>query len=221
MRSWFPFTDYDFFGYLSVGGGLLLAFDNALQFGLLVKQSWTWLEVAALIGAAYMVGQSVAALSHSILEAWLVRKVIGRPTNLLMGDRKAPWFWRMAFPRFVEPLPDQTRETVKARAAANLGEVAGEALFLAAHSHARQFTDVQERLQVFVGRYGFFRNACVASLLAAVTWLGAASVQPNTQFVWSAGLAFLFRVVALGRYLTFHRSFSSEVLLSFAFRKRE
>lgn len=90
MRSWFPFTDYDFFGYLAVGGGLVLAFDNALQLGLLGKQSWTWLEVAAVIGAAYMVGQSVAAVSHSILEAWLVRKVIGRPTNLLMGDRKAP-----------------------------------------------------------------------------------------------------------------------------------
>lgn len=127
----------------------------------------------------------------------------------------------MAFPRFVEPLPDQTRDAVKALAAANLGGLEGEALFLAAHSHARQFSDVQERLQVFVGRYGFFRNACVASLLAAVTWLGAAVAQPDTHFLWSASLAVLFSVVALGRYLTFHRSFSSEVLLSFAFRKKD
>jgi hypothetical protein len=185
------------------------------------KQTWTWLEVAAVVGAAYMVGHSVAALSHSVLEAWLVRKVIGRPTNLLMGDRKAPRFWRIAFPRFVEPLPDQTRDAVKARAAANLGDVEGEALFLAAHNHARQFNDVQERLTILIGRYGFFRNACIASLLAAITWLGAAAAQPNTQFVWSAGLASLFSFVALGRYLTFHRSFSTEVLLSFAFRKKE
>lgn len=209
MRGWFPFSDYDFFGYLAVGGGLLLAFDNVLHLGWISRTSWTWVEIVAVVGGAYAVGQLIAAISHRILETWVV------------SERRAGPIVRVVFSRFVHPLPAQVQQRIRDQAAALVGKASGETLFVTAHSSVHHLPDVQERLGAFLGRYGLFRNATVAGIVAASAWVAQAANEGDPSRLWPALASALFAVVCFGRYLTFHRHFAWEVLTSFAFRLKE
>jgi len=61
MRNWFPFTDYDFYGYLASGFVLLFAADYVLvEETLMLRQDWAFVEIVLVVEliASYSRGTS-------------------------------------------------------------------------------------------------------------------------------------------------------------------
>ncbi len=86
MKQWFPFTDYDFYAYLTSGVMLIAAVDYALFDATLIqKTDWPAVHIVFWIGTAYVVGQIIANPATLIVEQWLGRKVFHSPVSVLLG----------------------------------------------------------------------------------------------------------------------------------------
>src|SRR5262245_37488784 len=61
MRQYFPFTDYDFYAYLTAGAGLLFAIDLTFNDADITRlPEWTVVRVGLVTALAYVVGQLTA-----------------------------------------------------------------------------------------------------------------------------------------------------------------
>lgn len=95
MRNWFPFTDYDFYGYLASGFVLLFAADYVLvEETLMLRQDWAFVEIVLVVSVAYFVGQMIASPSSLLLEHWLARRVLQSPLSLMLSAPPTRWIER-------------------------------------------------------------------------------------------------------------------------------
>jgi hypothetical protein len=86
MKNYLPFTDYDFWAYISSGFVFLFALDHTLQTAIFHQRStWTIVEGLIAVAVAYVVGHLLAGLASSVLERRFVGKYLGRPSVLLLG----------------------------------------------------------------------------------------------------------------------------------------
>src|SRR4051794_34978690 len=86
MKSYFPFTDYDFWAYLASGCLLLFSVDYAIMGGrFMFREHWPFVEIVLAVSLAYAVGQLSTSLSSPILEHWLARSVLYPPISLQVG----------------------------------------------------------------------------------------------------------------------------------------
>ena len=228
MRNWFPFTDYDFYGYLANGFVLLFALDFALTGGdIMLRDKWTFVEVVLAVCVAYFTGQIAAAPSSVVLEHWLARRVLHPPTALLLAmvpmrgvDR---FLARWVVGRYYEPLPETTRSAILEKAAAATQAATEdlasdpEAVFGPAFAAARKSQDASQRMDGFRNQYGLNRNMSFTALLASVVFLANAIISSHAQSVAWAALAFLLAVGLFARFLKFYSAFAAEVLRTFAF----
>jgi hypothetical protein len=167
MDQKIPFSNYDFWAYLSAGFLFLFAVDQVAATGLLAREKWTVVQGVIAVSAAYAVGQLAASISSFIFEHILVGKLLGYPRDVLFGYPKA-WKWvRPLFPGYFNYLPERTRQLAleKGQAAGITGP--GDALFLAAYSHARATPGVLAKMENFLNLYGFCRNTALVAFVDA------------------------------------------------------
>ena len=174
-RSFFPFTDYDFWAYISSGFVFLFALDHSLQLAIFQRPTWTVVEGLIAVAVAYAVGHLLAGCAAAILERRFVRQYLGRPSLLLLGVREGPKWFQYVNPEFYEPLPKAIIDKILAKARTEGITEPGEALFWLAYDHIRQKKFRHARVSTFLNLYGL----CQRSLMATpqfITVLGDTSV---------------------------------------------
>lgn len=184
MKS-FPFTDYDFYGYLSCGLVLLFAIDYWHTGGqYLIHDNWTFLQTTFALALAYVTGQIIAIPSSIIIEHWLARTLLRPPVTVLLSVRatKTEQFIEGFFlGQNYRPFPESLRDKVFANAERHTNtsrvelEANPEHVFSPAFTSVRKIEDVRKRLDDFRNQYGFNRNMAMSGfistfLLAARAW---------------------------------------------------
>lgn len=211
-----PFTDYDFWAYLSAGFFLLVVIDLIIGSGLAGRESWTVIQGLVVVSGAYVVGQLVASGSSLTLERGLVGKVLGYPRDVIFG-RATAWDWlKTILPSYFHPLPAETQKAAIDKGAGTTGE----ALFWRAYEHARSTPAVMDRLTTFLNLYGFCRNiAFVAFVDAALLygWHCWGNGPPSARY-WAVAAVALGAGMVL-RYLKFFRLYAVEMFTAYAHSK--
>ena len=211
----FPFTDYDFWGYIAAGFLTLFALDCSVGTDLLLRPSWTLVETVIAVSLAYVVGHLIAGMSSALLEQRLLLH-IGRPSEILTGTKRGPGWARFMFPGYFTPLPPGALSALRAKAtAAGHGDFGS--LFTHAHRVAQKNAKAAERMAIFLNQYGFCRNVSFAALVAAIAFtIAAARGERDDAWLWAACASVVF-VGMFFRYLKFHRLFTVEVLNSYTY----
>lgn len=216
MKGDIPFTDYDFWAYLSVGFVLLFAVDHAAQTGLMIRQSWTLVEGFFVTACAYAAGHLLAGLASAIFERRIVRGWLGAPSVTLMGTRRGPNWFRRLYPSFYESLPEQTRDAILAKSRASGVTEPGEALFFVASGAVRSNDATTKRLSNFLNLYGWCRNLSFTALLCAAILAGAGWWTHRPDDYWWAVASLVLSLGMFLRYLKFYRHYSLEIYTGYA-----
>lgn len=222
MKSWFPFTDYDFYAYLTSGMLLIAAVDLTFAGSVLIDRSdWTGVQIAFWVAVAYLAGQLIAGPSSALLEHLLSRTILHAPVAISLGLLPVRGRELIASALFAKreyaPLPEQVRRRVLAGAAKKLGvpdaELSdAEAVFAVAFGVARQSTDCASRLDQFRNVYGFARNVSFVGLVAtALTAARLLEGAGDPRLKWACGASVLLAVGMYGRFLKFYSGYSGEV----------
>jgi hypothetical protein len=219
MKSYFPFTDYDFWAYISSGFVFLFVLDHSLQTDIFQRPTWTIVEGLIAVAAAYVVGHLLAGVASAVLERRLVGNWLGRPSITLLGVQRGPRWFRVLYPSFYEPLPSSISDLVLKQGRAYGVTEPGEAIFWLAYDRCRKNKTAMRRLESFLNLYGLCRNLSFTAFLCAVLlcieawWNGRTS-----DYLWAIASAVLAAGMLL-RYLKFYRHYSLEVLTTFAHAK--
>jgi hypothetical protein len=216
MDQKIPFTNYDFWAYLSAGFLFLFVADHVAGTGLLARKEWTVVQGIVALSGAYVVGQLAASMSSMIFERYLVGTFLGYPREVLFGRARA-WKWiRLAFSGYFSPLPERTQQLVveKGQAVSVVGP--SDALFWAAYTYARGTPVVLAKLENFLNQYAFCRNtALVAFVDAALLYWSYRWGRGPVEYLHWSWTAFGVGVGMTLRYLKFYRHFAVEVFTSF------
>ena len=222
MRS-FPFTNYDFFGYIASGFVFLFAVDHVLSLGWMTRPAWTAAEGVFAAACAYGIGHLLAGGASATIERRLVRQWLGPPTLHLFeaGNRQGlvRQAFRRIYPSYFEPLPAQTRGRILDKAKVERIGEPGEALFWLAFSTAKVDKAASKRMGDFLNNYGLCRNLSFTALVCVpMLCVAAVSERRWTDLWWALAAAFL-GVGMLLRYLKFYRHYSVEVFTTYAHAK--
>lgn len=211
-----PFSVYDFFAYLFSGAVVLAAVDYVYGTGILLQRDVSPLLAAALVIFAYVTGQIVAHLSATVLEYFVVKRVLKSPSILLLNARARWLVLRWLFPNYHRPLPVNIRDQVTEQAHRRGCIATGEGLFLHIYPIVTANDRLQARLDEFRNQYGFARNMSFAFLIAAVTIAISHRYGSHpVQLRWSV-LAAVASVSLFYRYLKFFRQYSYELFVRYA-----
>lgn len=211
----FPFSAYDFFGYLASGFLALIAADFIVGEKWLLKDSLGLAPVLFWTGAAYITGQVLATPSSWLLEATVVGRWLGKPELILMSPKVRAFKTRL-FPGYFKPLPDSIRQKVHEKAKGEGIPDEGIDLFLQALTRVRRVESAGTRLNTFLNLYGFCRNISFTAMGVA---LAMAAWHLTRHVPGALLLAGISTVVAVGmfyRYLKFFRLFGVEVFLTYS-----
>ena len=218
-----PFSVYDFFAYLATGFVLLCAADYAFDGGWLQKKDVPPGMIGFFVVGGYILGHAVANVSSYFIEHKFLRGFLKSPEETLF-KANAEGFWSYIFPIFYKPFPTETQQRVLAKARAAGLDQPGRALFFHCFSIVKREKSTSERLATFLNIYGFCRNVCMASLIAATMllytalWHGdrtAGTGPDHAKLIW-AGIALLVAIVLLYRYLKFFKHYTQEVFRDYA-----
>ena len=223
MKQWFPFTDYDFYAYLTAGLFLLLGLDLALTGGtLMLRPNWPVVQVVMLVAAAYVLGQLVAGPSSNLLEHLVARRLFRSPASLLLGLANPRFRERLFSAIFIGrnygPLPNAMCKRILDAAAKTLGVPAitdAEQVFQVAFPAARSVADSAARMDQFRNLYGFCRNVSFVSIVVAIFLVLRTRLAPLPYSDWEAGAALVVGVGMFGRFLKFYADFAAEVLRTY------
>ncbi len=211
----FPFSVYDFFGYLASGFLLLETVDYVVDGQWILVDSSSVVSIAFWTIVAYITGQILASPSAWLLERTIVGRLLQRPSINLFRDAPKYW-WTKLFPGYFTPLPVAIREKVLQTAESDGITEKGEAIFVLAFGKVKSDKDTMARLSSFLNLYGFCRNVCFTSLLATLLvaigsfWGGSLEKLPWAliALVGSAGMFY--------RFLKFYRQYSYELFITYA-----
>ncbi|MGP0089726.1 MAG: hypothetical protein ACLPKB_07175 [Xanthobacteraceae bacterium] len=226
MKQWFPFTDYDFYAYLTSGMLLIAAIDYTFGGGVLVQRTqWTIVQIVFWTAVAYLIGQMLAGPSSAVLEHGVARGLLHPPIAILLGLQQRRWrelFLATLFAgREYAPLPDQIRDRILTGAAKTLGVARQdlsdpEAVFNVAFPAARKVPDAAARMDQFRNLYGFSRNISFVGLIAAVLLAIKLFQTPTTHTAWLLVAVLVVAVSMFGRFLKFYAAFSYEMLRTYS-----
>lgn len=226
MKTWFPFTDYDFYAYITAGMLLIAAADYTFGGGVLTARTeWTVVQITFWTAIAYLTGQLVAAPSSAILEHFVARTALHPPSDLILGlsklrrrERMIRWLFAS---REYAPLPKSFREGIIKAASNSLGLQpsdiqSGEDVFGVAYGIARSSTDAVARMDQFRNLYGFSRNVSFVGFLAVGLLIAKLFTAPSDHHLWWLLIGALILAVGMfGRFLKFYAAFSREVFSAF------
>lgn len=229
MKDWFPFTNYDFYGYLSSGLVMLCALDFWATGGqLILLDHWTFLQIAVAVAIAYVTGQVISIPASALLETVIARRILRPPTEVLLSDRQGlieRTVGKFCIGRYYAPLPAAMREKIltkaeaqthlpRARLLQNLEEI-----FQPASVWARQFDDVRTRMDDFRNQYGFNRNMAMTAFIAALFLLERFNrTSDDVAAVWMT-FAFIVSAGMLVRFLKFYSCYAAEIFRAYAYQE--
>lgn len=219
MKGAFPFTDYDFWAYISAGFVFLFALDHVVQAGMMVRPSWTVVEGFFAVACAYATGHLLAGLASALLERRLIRKGLGTPSVILFDETVGPAWFRSLYPSFYERLPEETRKAVFVKAAESGITNPGEGLFWAAFDTAKASASASVRMSAFLNQYGMCRNLSLTALICAVMLAVSGWWFTRPDDYWWAAAALLLGTGMLLRYLKFYRHYAVEIFTTYAHAK--
>ena len=223
MKQYFPFTDYDFYAYLTAGMLLIASVDYSFGGAVLIHRTeWTVVQITFWVAVAYLLGQIVAGPSSALLEHLVARKFLHSPLSIALGLAQPRWREKAAQRLFANreysPLPIQTRGRILDGAATALKVtvpeiIDPEAVFNVAFGVARGSTDTAGRLDQFRNLYGFSRNVAFVSIIACTLLLTRYSrlpAEPDKGLLLTGAL--VLAIGMFGRFLKFYAAYSREVL---------
>ena len=226
MKNYFPFTDYDFYAYLTSGMIVLFALDYGFNNGaIMLREDWPFVQIVFAVAIAYLVGQMVAGVASILLEHWIARRVLRPPVAIMMclgAPRSGESFiGRWIVGRYYQPNSDGQRAAVLRKVAKKLGKqpeeiIDPEDIFQVAFPVARQMPGAVERMDDFRKLYGFSRNVALSGLIAAGALAYRAAVAGEIELYWWALLVIVFSIAMFGRFLKFYAAYGAEVLRSYA-----
>jgi len=220
-----PFSAYDFFGTLAAGFVALATVDFAFDGGWLLESELTPVLGVVWIVLAYTIGHIIAHVSSVFLEHGVLRRGLGSPETHMFAGNRAGGIWPRLFPGNFQPLPEDTQQRVRARAAEEGVACSGRGFFFHCHAIVKRDPATRERLGSFLNMYGFCRNMCMAGLLAVPILLIGSVREFNVDSWWSSieKPQLWAAVGALGvsvgmfyRYLKFFRHYTLEVFTTYA-----
>jgi hypothetical protein len=228
MRNFFPFSDYDFYGYLTGGFAIMLALDFAFNDGFGVLHSdWTFVQVVLAVAFAYIVGQLAAWPSSILLQNFLAHTLLRSPFEVQVGAVQPRFIERIISTliagRDYRRLGDGALDNMINRASEITGSAASyfrekpEELYSLAYAHARKAPDTRQRMDSFRNLYGLTRNLAFAGFLSAVLLAAAPKSEVGHDLRGFAIIALVAGIGMLARYLKFYCAFASEVTRSFAY----
>lgn len=226
MKDWFPFTDYDFYAYITAGMVVLFSLDYGFNHGQIMwREEWPFVHIVFIIAMAYLIGQITAGLASILLEHWITRRVLRSPVAVMMELGKPTFSERFigqwVVGRYYEPLPDNTRLTILKAVAENLEKKAEEIddpedVFQSAFPIARTVSDAATRMDDFRKLYGFSRNVALSGLVGAGALLYRAVMMDEHNLYWWVLAATICSAIMFGRFLKFYAAYGAEVLRTYA-----
>ena len=226
MKNWFPFTDYDFYAYLTAGLIVLFALDYGFGGNLIVsRENWPFIHVVFVIAMAYLVGQIIAGTASIVLEHWIARRILRPPIAVMMGLGKMrcveAFIGRWLIGRYYEPESENRRSIILKKVAKKLGKRSEdiddpEDVFQVAFPVARAIRDSADRMDNFRNLYGFSRNSAFAGLISAGAFVYRAVVTDENGLYWWVLVIILLSFGMYVRFLKFYAAYSAEVLRTFA-----
>ena len=225
MKSWFPFTDYDFYAYLTSGMIVLFSVDYGFNGGEIASQTeWSFIQIVFAIAMAYLVGHVVASFASVILEHWIARRVL-RPPIAIMMNLGEPVFAERFIGKWIvgrnyEPMPESLRTVILTAVAMKLGKNVEEItnpedVFHVAFPVARGVVDASTRMDGFRNLYGLLRNVTLAGMIAAAALLYRAAGEENSLYWWVFTITVLSAIM-FGRFLKFYATYAAEILRTYA-----
>jgi hypothetical protein len=224
MKSWFPFTDYDFYAYITSGVIVIAGVDYALFGGVLVNRTeWTVVQGIFWTMISYLVGHISAGLSSFALEKTLAKKMFRAPESIILGLQKPRWFERVfksllaseysAFPQAnCDDILDKLAVSLKCDRASVTDP---EAMFQTAFGIARYEPTSEVRLNQFMNLYGLCRNVAFAFLLVAILLIWKRFYNPTPMDDWLLTGATIMVVGMFGRFLKFYSAYTRETFRIF------
>lgn len=228
MKSWFPFSDYDFYGYLVSGFTLLFVVDYTLNNGeVMLRNDWTFVETVLAVGIAYFAGQLMAVPSSIVVEHFVARTLLQPPINIMLSADKPTgvtgFVGKFIIGRYYSPLPaEQRNKVVRLAALDNETDEKSvrqdlELVFAPAYNKARQVPDIRERMDSFRNQYGLNRNMSFTALIVALLFGWKAwFLRVEDAELWVAFSIFFF-IGTFIRFLKFYAAFSAEILRSYCY----
>jgi hypothetical protein len=161
-----PFSVYDALGYLSAGAILLVASAIAV-----VGEVPTEQTLATVIGigvASYIIGHIISTVSAWSLDRVLFNQTwgMGRPEQVLFGEKVNSFPWKAVFRRYHQPLPESIRRRVLERAKSE--GVEDSALLAHCEAVVQRHDSFGPRIDRFEVLTIFLRNSSTAFAMAAV-----------------------------------------------------
>lgn len=199
-----PFSFYDFVSYLASGFILLFVFDNLFEQGWLAGGYLHWAGDIFLLVVTYVIGQINAHLASWCIEGKLLDR-LGDPAGKLFEDKQGS-------------LPSEIRDRVLSRYKEKTGYCQpGEGMFLHCFHTVKEFSPyTYQRLEQFLGLYGFARNLAFAfSVIALVTAFKAIIACSLEYLLWS-GASMVASILLLARYLKFYRHYAVEIYVAYS-----
>ena len=226
MNNWFPFTDYDFYAYLTAGMIVLFSLDYGTSGGAIAfKDNWPFVHIVFAVAVAYVVGQITAALASNLFEHWIARRVLHPPVAVMMGfgERRVRerLIGRWIVGRYYEPLPKNMRLLILQGVSRRLGKeprdiTDPEDVFQVAFPAARKIENAAGRMDEFRKLYGFSRNIALAGLIGSVAIIYRGGTIERDDLYWWSLVVFLMSVMMFGRFLKFYAAYGAEVLRTYA-----
>lgn len=194
----------------------MAAADYIWNSGLLNRKDVTPVFGVALLFLTYVLGQIVAHFSSWLLETSFTFKLLGAPSEALMGAKPSLSIFKLLFPGYYRPLAKSTREQIVRQAAARNCSATDEGLFQHIYPIVTRNERYQLRLDEFRNQYGFARNVSFAFLVAALALLIAHVYGPHPIRLTWATLSALAGITLFYRYLKFIRQYSYELFLRYS-----
>jgi hypothetical protein len=177
-------------------------------------RGFTLVESAILLLVVYVTGQIIATPAKALLENLLVAKVLKRPNINLLEDSK-PSLRGLLFRGYYQPLPEQARNRVLARAESEGIKGIGEDLFLHVRYNPQVLENVKlmDRMNSFLNQYGFHRNLSFSAFVVGAALILKANLSSEVSLELSkyAIGSLVAGVLLFYRYLKFFRQYSYEM----------
>lgn len=224
MKNWFPFTDYDFYAYITSGVMLIAAVDYTFGGSVLVgRTEWTIIQGIFWTMISYLIGHVSAGLSSFFMEQILLKKLFTNPILAILGFKQSRWYelpFRYLFASEFSAFPETVSARINLKLKAEIGTNPlalqhPETLFQTAFSVARYDKDCEPRLDQFMNLYGFCRNTAFAAFVAALLlWIRTCQLNdPTDAYLALAALA--LGLGMFGRFIKFYSAYTREILRAF------
>jgi len=212
-----PFSVYDFFAYLASGAMIVVSVDYLFGEQFVLRPTLSPQVYLLLVIASYIVGQVISHLSAVVLEQWMVKRVLGGSTGVLLAGEHGRSPWARLFPQYFHGLKAATAARVMAQAERRGCKLTGDELYDHCYAVVTEASErAASRLDYLKSQYGFARNIAFAFFCSAVM-IGYEDVAgPRRVSMRWAAAGIAISICMLYRYLKFYREYASELLKRYA-----